>query len=206
MDRILTVDELIQELEKYTHKELHVHHTWKPNHVDWKAKPDPYYWQESMRKYHIKNNGWADIGQHVTLLPDGRFITGRDFSATPASIQGYNVGAFAVEMFGNFDKGHDTFGGAQKQAMITLARWFYNKGRYIRFHRENSSKTCPGSSIDKEEFMKEVKNLKQHWAQKYYDFLTEEKGIVIYETRFNDTVTRGELFALMARMMGYKEG
>jgi hypothetical protein len=44
-----------------------------------------------------------------------------------------------------------------------------------------------------------------HWAEKYYRFLTEEKGIVIHERRFDDTITRGEIFAVMARMMGYKE-
>ncbi len=46
---------------------------------------------------------------------------------------------------------------------------------------------------------------KEHWAQKYYDYLTKEKGIVIHETRFDDTLTRGEIFALLARIMGYKE-
>ena len=45
----------------------------------------------------------------------------------------------------------------------------------------------------------------KHWAQKPYDFLTKDKGIVIHETRFDDSLTRGEMFALMARMMGYKE-
>ena len=46
---------------------------------------------------------------------------------------------------------------------------------------------------------------KEHWAQKPYDFLTKDKGIVIHETRFDDGLTRGEMFALLARMMGYKE-
>lgn len=44
-----------------------------------------------------------------------------------------------------------------------------------------------------------------HWAENHYRFLTEEKGIVINEKRFDDNITRGEFFALMARMMGYKE-
>jgi len=44
----------------------------------------------------------------------------------------------------------------------------------------------------------------EHWAQKYYDYLIS-KGIVIYDKRFDDTITRGEVFALMARLMGYKE-
>ena len=62
-----------------------------------------------------------------------------------------------MEMLGDFDKGNDRFEGKQKDSMIKLARYFDQKGRYIRFHRENASKTCPGTGIDKNEFMKEVK-------------------------------------------------
>ena len=156
-DRILTFEELIKQLEKYTYKELHVHHTWKPDHSNWRSKPDGLYWNQSMRNYHVNTLGWQDIGQHVTLLPDGRFVTGRPFNKTPASISGYNTGAFAVEMIGNFDIGKDKLEGEQKKSIIELARYFYKKGRYIRFHRENSAKTCPGSGIDKEEFMREVR-------------------------------------------------
>ena len=161
-DRILTFEELIKQLEKYTYKELHVHHTWKPDHSNWRSKPDGLYWNQSMRNYHVNTRGWQDIGQHVTLLPDGKFVTGRDFGKTPASIQGYNTGAFAVEMLGNFDIGNDKFEGPQKESMIKLARYFYSKSCYIRFHRENAPKTCPGTSIDKNEFMKEVMGMAEN--------------------------------------------
>jgi N-acetylmuramoyl-L-alanine amidase len=43
-----------------------------------------------------------------------------------------------------------------------------------------------------------------HWAEKYYTFLTK-KGIKISDKRFDDKITRGEVFALMARQLGYKE-
>jgi len=167
MYEIINLDELIRRLEKYSHKELHVHHTWRPNHAQYygtnhtdedKRAIDR---QKAMRDYHVKTNGWADIGQHVTLLPDGRFVTGRPFNKTPASIAGYNTGAFAVEMIGDFDKGKDKFEGKQKESMIGLAKWFDGRGKYIRFHRENSSKTCPGSGISKEQFMADVRNQKE---------------------------------------------
>jgi len=44
-----------------------------------------------------------------------------------------------------------------------------------------------------------------HWSEKYYDYLNEN-GVLIHEKRFNDNVTRGELFAIMARIKGFKEG
>ncbi len=154
---ILTLDQLLKRLEKYNHKELHVHHTWQPDHTTYNKKPDPIYWQQAMRDFHVNTNGWADIAQHVTLLPDGRFVTGRDFARSPASISGYNTGAFMVEMIGNFDTGNDPFRGPQRESIIGLARWFDQRGKYIRFHNENSNKTCPGTGIKKENFMTEVR-------------------------------------------------
>ena len=165
MDRVISIDELLKLLEKYNHKELHLHHTWRPNHETYFKKPDPLYWQEAMRRYHKETNGWNDIGQHVTLLPDGRFVTGRDFSRDPASIKGYNSKAFAVEMIGDFDVGKDPFDGPQKQSAVLLARWFDKRGKYIRFHRETAAKTCPGSSIDKTKFMNEVRSGEDVYAQ-----------------------------------------
>ena len=160
-DKILTLEQLKKELDKHNHKELHVHHTWRPNHATYfntKAKNDDeraLVIQQGMRSYH-KGLGWADIGQHITLLPDGRFVTGRDFTKNPASIKGYNTGAFAMELLGDFDIGKDKFEGRQKESAIGLAKYFNDKGKYIRFHRENGDKTCPGTSIDKNVFMAEV--------------------------------------------------
>jgi len=41
---------------------------------------------------------------------------------------------------------------------------------------------------------------KEHWAEKHYNSLME-KGIVIHEKRFDDAITRGELFALLDRII-----
>jgi N-acetylmuramoyl-L-alanine amidase len=43
-----------------------------------------------------------------------------------------------------------------------------------------------------------------HWAEKYYNYLIE-KGIKISDKRFDDKISRGEVFALMARQLGYEE-
>ena len=39
----------------------------------------------------------------------------------------------------------------------------------------------------------------EHWAQQYYDSLID-KGVRIDETRFDDKITRGEVFALLDRI------
>ncbi|SHH55650.1 N-acetylmuramoyl-L-alanine amidase family protein [Sporanaerobacter acetigenes] len=51
---------------------------------------------------------------------------------------------------------------------------------------------------------KAIKEDKPHWAQKHYDSL-KAKGMEIQETRFDDKITRGEVFALLDRITNYKE-
>lgn len=158
-DKLITIDALIELLNQYSHTELHVHHTYIPSHKDFNGS-NYQERQDAMRRFHVNTNGWDDIAQHVTLFPDGKFLTGRDFHKQPISIKGYNGSngkyPFAVEMLGNFDVGHDKLEGKQLDSILHLAKYFHDKGRYIRFHRENAPKTCPGTGIDKDVFMKQV--------------------------------------------------
>lgn len=209
MFKIININELLEMLKNYNHKELHIHHTWKPSHKDYNGS-NGLELQEGMKRYHVNTLGWSDIGQHVTLLPDGHFVTGRYFNKTPSSIKGFNAGSFSVEMIGNFDIENNVLDGKQKQSILKLSKYFFDNKKYIRFHNENSGKTCPGTSIDKIEFMKEVENYKdtvkqKHWAQQFYDFLTKEKNITIHEIKFDDKITQGEVITLIARALGYKE-
>lgn len=42
-------------------------------------------------------------------------------------------------------------------------------------------------------------NHKEHWAEKHYNSLNA-KGIKVSEKRFDDAITRGEVFALLDRL------
>ncbi|WP_159436154.1 N-acetylmuramoyl-L-alanine amidase [Anaerosalibacter sp. Marseille-P3206] len=160
--RILTTEQLLKELDRYKFKQLHIHHTWKPEHKDFKGN-NHIAMQQGMYNYHTKTLGWQDIGQHLSLFPDGKWVTGRPFNITPASIKGWNTGALAVEMIGNFDIGHDALGGKQKENILKLVKYFidkYGEGS-IKFHREGPgvAKTCPGTSLNKAKLIQDAKNL-----------------------------------------------
>lgn len=164
-DKILTADELINVLRGRKYKYSQVHHTYQPDHADFNGK-NHLALQQGMRNYHVNTRGWDDIGQHVTLMPDGLFVTGRDFDKdlidfddTPAGIVGYNKGAFMVEMLGNFDLGHDKLQGAQLESMLKLQHFLVTQcGAEILFHREKANKSCPGTGIDKGWFIQQVAN------------------------------------------------
>lgn len=165
----LNFDALARELDKHKFRQLHIHHTWKPAHSSFKGNNHTQM-QQSMKNYHVNTNGWSDIGQHLTLFPDGVWLTGRSFNRTPASIKGWNTGALCVEMVGNFDTsgtgsynnlGYDTLQGRQKQEILNLIRYFLNKygANSIKFHRENSTKTCPGTSLNKQQLINEARGI-----------------------------------------------
>jgi hypothetical protein len=169
-DKILTVDHLIDILRKQGNKYKYsqVHHTYRPSHKDFNGK-NHLTLQQGMRNYHVNVRGWNDIGQHVTLMPDGMFVTGRDFQDDevdfddiPAGISGYNTGSFMVEMIGNFDKGCDKLEGEQLESMLKLQHFLTTEcGASILFHNEKASKSCPGTGINKAKFVSLVNNYKQ---------------------------------------------
>lgn len=171
MYKVISTQELIDYCKtfewKRTIKQLHIHHTWKPDHSDYNGHNGPEL-QQNMKAYHVNTKGWQDIAQHLTLLPDGQWVIGRDFNKIPASIEGWNTGAFCIEMIGNFDTGHDKFEGAQADAAYEFCQFFVRHMRLtiddLKFHRDNpdAGKTCPGSGIVKEDFCNKVIKFKKN--------------------------------------------
>lgn len=130
---------------------IHIHHTWKPTKADYVGEETIY----GMWEYHTKTNSWSDIGQHFSVAPDGAIWDGRDLNRDPASIENHNKGAISIEIIGNFDV--EILKGPQKKAVIELIRTLLKvcdlSKQAIIFHREHSTKTCPGKNIQKDEFL-----------------------------------------------------
>lgn len=146
-------------------KRIQLHHTYSPSYKDFNGK-NHFELQKGMKDYHINTNGWSDIGQHFTIFPDGKIMTGRNIEATPAGIRGANTGAICIECLGNFDDGKDVMTAAQKNAIVAAVKiladkfklnaaedivyhaWYSADGRalgdYVKGH---SVKSCPGNSF-----------------------------------------------------------
>ena len=142
--------------------EIHVHHTWRPTKSQYVGERTIW----GMWNYHVNNNGWADIAQHISIAPDGTIWTGRDWNKTPVSAYGYNHPAvFMMEIIGDFDIGRDVLDGEQLnstlaavagiQELFALPLW-----SSVKFHNQMSSvKTCPGSSINRTQFIINLRNM-----------------------------------------------
>ena len=144
---------------------IQLHHTYSPSYKNF-AGDNHEALQSGMRKYHINTNGWADIGQHFTIFPDGIIVTGRDLDTKPAGIYGANTGAICIECLGNFDIGGDIMTEKQKNAIVAVTKMLLNKfnlnaaddvtyhawwgadGREIGDYVKSASvKTCPGTNF-----------------------------------------------------------
>ena len=44
---------------------VYVHHTWRPRRQDFRGLATV----EAMRKFHMEQNGWSDLAQHLTIDP-----------------------------------------------------------------------------------------------------------------------------------------
>ncbi len=147
---------------KFTRRvtEVHVHHTWRPTKKNYNGHDTIL----GMWRYHTQTCGWSDIGQHVTIAPDGKIWLCRNFNWSPASAKGFNgnnsAGPFMIEIIGDFDHGREALAGDQKRSVLAVIKCIQKKNNLgasnLRFHREMSTKTCPGESLDKAQLIVDI--------------------------------------------------
>jgi hypothetical protein len=120
----LTLEQFVELLSTFPFtrriESVHMHHTWRPNHAQYKGLSTI----EGMWAYHTGTKGWSDIAQHISIAPDGTIWTGRNWNRAPASAGGFSgnakAGPFMFETIGDFDKGRDPFSGPQKNTVLSV--------------------------------------------------------------------------------------
>lgn len=164
----MTMDEFCNWIAKFkiarTVLFVQEHHTYSPNYSLFKGD-NHFELQRGMKNYHVNSNGWADIGQHFTIFPDGTVLTGRSLEQSPACILGNNANAICIENLGNFDMGADKMNDAQAKAIIAITaalckkfnlaintnsivyhHWF-NLSTGERNNGTKNNKSCPGTNF-----------------------------------------------------------
>lgn len=103
---------------------------------------------DTIRKWHVEDNGWSDIGYHWVIALSGAIEKGRPESKSGAHAKGHNDNSIGVVYVGGCDKNmnpKDTRTVAQKETLRCLLEDL--KERYpqaqIIGHRDVSSKACP---------------------------------------------------------------
>ena len=78
---------------------------------------------ETIKSWHVKGNGWSDIGFHYVIELDGTIKEGRPMHRSGAHTKGHNTGSIGVCYIGGIDKNKnakDTRTNAQRTAMDEL--------------------------------------------------------------------------------------
>ena len=104
-----------------------------------------------VRKWHVQERGWKDIGYHYVITRDGTVVKGRPVDQVGAHVKNHNTGTIGVSLVGG--KGgsaDDTFSqhftDAQNAALrnlIDALRRDFPAIKKISGHNEYAAKACP---------------------------------------------------------------
>ena len=105
---------------------------------------------DEVRRWHVEDRGWSDIGYHYLIDRDGTVSKGRPLSKVGAHAKGHNTGSVGISLFGGHggnaaDDFADNFTEDQDKALRGLVAKL--KGEYpiakIIGHNEVANKACP---------------------------------------------------------------
>lgn len=107
-----------------------------------------------IRRWHVQDRGWKDIGYHWLISRSGQVLMGRRETTIGAGVEGRNRGVIHVCLLGGFgsaetDRFADHFTASQD---ITLRQVLEGIGtrtqvRRISGHNEFAAKACPGFTV-----------------------------------------------------------
>jgi hypothetical protein len=122
----------------------------------------------AIQVYHVKSNGWNDIGYNFLVDPFGQVFEGRgggiDRNVIGAHALGFNTGSTGVSLLGNFET--KTLTDEARAALVGLLAWRLDVGhvdptaqvryvssgvphtlRAVSGHRDVNSTDCPGGNL-----------------------------------------------------------
>lgn len=120
---------------------------------------------DGIKKYHMEEKGWSDIGYHFGIERINGVITtleGRSLSKAGAHCEGYN-NTVGICLVGNYDIAppDKTLLSALSVLTVNILQLFPTITLSdIHKHSEFAKKTCPGTKFPWYEFMQEVKTLR----------------------------------------------
>lgn len=103
---------------------------------------------EDLRKWHVDERGWSDIGYHFFIDLEGCVHECRPIEKTGAHTKGHNFDSIGVAYSGGMGSDiawHDTRNKEQKAALEDLLCYLKIQYPQVRIygHRDFSEKACP---------------------------------------------------------------
>lgn len=117
------------------------------------------YTVDQIRDWHVRGNGWQDIGYHYVIYRDGSVHEGRPEGMIGAHTRGHNARSIGVCYVGGCAADgktpKDTRTPAQRKALKDLVRRLLEKypGATVHGHNEFARKACPSFDVRKEAWL-----------------------------------------------------
>ena len=112
------------------------------------TRPDMDIGVDTIRNWHVNQNGWRDIGYHYVIKRNGAIEEGRDLNVIGAHTKGYNAASIGICLIGGINErgapdANFTFN--QYAALRTLIRQLREEFPDTKLygHRDFSDKACP---------------------------------------------------------------
>jgi hypothetical protein len=104
-----------------------------------------------VRRWHVVDNGWKDIGYHFLIDRDGTVAKGRPIEQIGAHTMDHNAGTIGISLFGGYGsaangKFEDSFTELQNaalHALIVRLMAIYKIAK-VSGHNQYAAKACPG--------------------------------------------------------------
>lgn len=107
-----------------------------------------------IRKWHIQDRGWTDIGYHILIDRDGKVGFGRPIEKIGAHTVGKNQGTIGVSLLGGYDSAStdsfsDNFTAHQENALRLMIKELSQKFsiKKVTGHNDYAAKACPGFKV-----------------------------------------------------------
>jgi N-acetylmuramoyl-L-alanine amidase len=106
----------------------------------------------TIRRWHVKDRGWKDIGYHYVIYIDGSVHEGRPIEQAGAHTSGHNADSIGITYVGGCDakmKAKDTLNEAQETAMVNLIKALREQHGELSLHGHNefAAKACPSFKV-----------------------------------------------------------
>jgi N-acetylmuramoyl-L-alanine amidase len=105
---------------------------------------------DEVRRWHVEDRGWSDIGYHYLIDRDGTLVEGRPLERTGAHAKGHNTGSVGISLFGGHggnvsDQFEDNFTEDQDLALRELIAKLKADHPITKIigHNEVANKACP---------------------------------------------------------------
>jgi N-acetyl-anhydromuramyl-L-alanine amidase AmpD len=107
---------------------------------------------DTIRQWHIKDNGWSDVGYHYVIRRDGSVEQGRDELTQGAHTMGHNKDSLGICMIGGMSRNglpECNFTAAQWEALRNITTHLVAvHNATVHGHNEfDKNKTCPGFDV-----------------------------------------------------------